>query len=162
MPQPEATRANVAALIPAYFEERRIRDVAARAKDQLDVVLVVDDGSTDQTSEQAKAANVDVIRHEKNAGKGAAIKTGLRELLAVGMRNLVIPSECQPGKPDDDDAGPDQQPILAPSQAAEFRHDLVVENQSNQPLGISWAGIVTNSPESSGSGAASGGASAAP
>jgi glycosyltransferase involved in cell wall biosynthesis len=79
---PTATRANVAALIPAYYEEKFIRDVAMRAKAQLDTVLVVDDGSIDKTSEEAKAAGVEVVKHEKNAGKGAAIKTGLCTLLA--------------------------------------------------------------------------------
>jgi glycosyltransferase involved in cell wall biosynthesis len=75
-----ADRLNVAALIPCYFEEKHIRDVAARTRAQLETVLVVDDGSTDQTSDEARAAGVEVIRHEKNQGKGAAIKTGLREL----------------------------------------------------------------------------------
>lgn len=82
MPQPAATRANVAALIPCYYEEKHIREVATRAHAQLDTVLVVDDGSTDKTSDEARAAGVDVVKHEKNAGKGAAIKTGLRTLLA--------------------------------------------------------------------------------
>jgi len=75
-----ADRLNVAALIPCYFEEKHIRDVATRTRAQLETVLVVDDGSTDQTSDEARAAGVEVIRHEKNQGKGAAIKTGLREL----------------------------------------------------------------------------------
>jgi len=73
-------RTNVAALIPCYFEERFIREVAARVKAQLDHVLVVDDGSTDATADNARAAGVEVIRHEVNQGKGAAIKTGLRTL----------------------------------------------------------------------------------
>src|SRR5262249_24254309 len=73
-------RTNVAALIPCYFEERFIRDVAARVKAQLDHVLVVDDGSTDATETNARAADVEVIRHSVNQGKGAAIKTGLRTL----------------------------------------------------------------------------------
>jgi len=73
-------RTNVAALIPCYFEERFIRDVAARVKAQLDNVLVVDDGSTDATETNARAAGVEVIRHTVNQGKGAAIKTGLRTL----------------------------------------------------------------------------------
>jgi glycosyltransferase involved in cell wall biosynthesis len=81
MKPPAATRHNVAALIPAYFEEKHIREVASRAMKQLDVVLVVDDGSTDGTSSEAKAAGAEVVRHEKNAGKGAAIKTGLRTLM---------------------------------------------------------------------------------
>ena len=73
-------RTNVAALIPCYFEAKRIRDVAARVKQQLDNVLVVDDGSTDGTEAEAKAAGVEVVRHSVNQGKGAAIKTGLRAL----------------------------------------------------------------------------------
>jgi glycosyltransferase involved in cell wall biosynthesis len=73
-------RTNVAALIPCYFEERFIRDVAARVKAQLDHVLVVDDGSTDATETNARAADVEVICHTVNQGKGAAIKTGLRTL----------------------------------------------------------------------------------
>src|SRR4051812_1404570 len=81
MPLPPATRANVAALIPAYFEEKQIRGVAEAARREVDTVLVVDDGSTDRTTEEAKAAGAEVSTHAKNAGKGAAIKTGLRELL---------------------------------------------------------------------------------
>ena len=90
MPQPQATRANVAALIPAYFEEKHIRDVAIRAKAQLDLILVIDDGSTDRTSEQARGAGVEVIRHEQNGGKGAAIKTGLRELINRASVEFVL------------------------------------------------------------------------
>jgi glycosyltransferase involved in cell wall biosynthesis len=73
-------RTNVAALIPCYFEEKRIRDVARRTHAQLDTVLVVDDGSTDSTESEARAAEVEVVRHTVNQGKGAAIKTGLKEL----------------------------------------------------------------------------------
>ena len=75
-------RTNVAALIPAYFEEKKIADVARRALVQLDQVLVVDDGSTDGTETQARGSGAEVIRHPTNQGKGAAIKTGLRELSA--------------------------------------------------------------------------------
>ena len=75
-------RTNVAALIPCYFEEKSIRDVAARTHAQLDTVLVVDDGSTDSTESEARAAGVEVVRHTVNQGKGAAIKTGLKNLAA--------------------------------------------------------------------------------
>lgn len=73
-------RTNVAALVPCYFEERFIADVACRVKAQLDTVLVIDDGSTDATETNACSADVEVIRHKVNQGKGAAIKTGLRAL----------------------------------------------------------------------------------
>ena len=89
--QPTATRANVAALVPCYFEEKRIREVATATKAELDLVLAVDDGSTDRTSDEARAAGVEVIKHEKNAGKGAAIKTGLRALLdRPGVEFILI------------------------------------------------------------------------
>lgn len=83
-------RSNVAALIPAFREERRISEVARRTKMQLDYVLVLDDGSPDATSEKAREAGVEVIRHEVNRGKGAAIKTGLRELTARGFEYVVL------------------------------------------------------------------------
>src|SRR5688572_22690365 len=86
-----ADRHNVAALIPCYFEERHIRDVATRTCAQLEQVLVIDDGSTDRTSEEARAAGAQVIRHERNQGKGGAIKTGLRELTArPGVEWILI------------------------------------------------------------------------
>ena len=84
-------RTNVAALIPAYFEEKHIADVARRACAQLDTVLVVDDGSTDATEAEARTTPAQVIRHAQNAGKGAAIKTGLRELTArPGVEYILI------------------------------------------------------------------------
>jgi len=85
-----ADRTNVAALIPAYFEEAQIQAVARRTLAQLDHVLVLDDGSTDRTSDEARKAGAEVIRHEKNQGKGAAIKTGLRELAARDFLYVLI------------------------------------------------------------------------
>ena len=89
-PQRRVDRTNVAALIPAYFEERHIGDVARRARQQLDTVLVVDDGSTDRTSEEARKSGAEVVKHEVNRGKGAAVKTGFRELLARGFEYVLI------------------------------------------------------------------------
>jgi glycosyltransferase involved in cell wall biosynthesis len=88
--RPHIDRTNVAALLPAYFEERAIGDVAKRACAQLDLVLVVDDGSTDATSERAKVAGARVVRHEKNKGKGAAIQTGFKTLLETPVEYILI------------------------------------------------------------------------
>ena len=65
----------VVAAIPAFNEERTIAKLVLEAQKHVDVVLVCDDGSTDCTAEIAERMGADVIRHEKNLGYGAAIKT---------------------------------------------------------------------------------------
>ena len=80
----------VAAVIPAYNEEKHIGDVARRTRAQLDHVLVVDDGSTDKTAEHARAAGAEVIVHPQNRGKGESIKTGLRHWLDRQFDFVII------------------------------------------------------------------------
>jgi glycosyltransferase involved in cell wall biosynthesis len=80
----------IAALIPAYREERYIADVVRRAAAQVDFVLVVDDGSGDATGGMACEAGAEVLLHENNLGKGAAIKSGLRHLMRRGCDYVVI------------------------------------------------------------------------
>jgi glycosyltransferase involved in cell wall biosynthesis len=70
-------RSRTAAVIPAYQDEKHIGDIARRTRERLDHVLVVDDGSTDQTSQRAREAGAEVVVHAQNQGKGEAIKTGL-------------------------------------------------------------------------------------
>jgi len=61
--------------IPAYNEEGPIADVIKRASNYADKVIIYDDGSTDQTSKEAKRAGAVVITGNKNKGKGAALKS---------------------------------------------------------------------------------------
>jgi len=61
--------------IPAYNEEGPIADVIKRASNYVDKVIVYDDGSSDQTSKEAKQAGAFVIKGDKNRGKGAALKS---------------------------------------------------------------------------------------
>src|SRR5262245_28118026 len=70
-------RSQTAAVIPAFQDEKHIGDIARRTRERLDHVLVVDDGSTDQTEQRAHEAGAEVIVHIQNQGKGEAIKTGL-------------------------------------------------------------------------------------
>lgn len=83
-------RQSTAAVIPAYNEEKHIGDVVRRTLGQLDHVLVVDDGSSDESSAQARQAGAEVIRHSANRGKGESIKTGLRYWLDRGFVWVVI------------------------------------------------------------------------
>jgi glycosyltransferase involved in cell wall biosynthesis len=70
---------DVLVLIPALNEEEAIAGVVARAQHVLAAdILVIDDGSTDETSVRARAAGALVVRHPFNLGVGGAIRTGLR------------------------------------------------------------------------------------
>jgi len=78
MPQrqvPGRKKPFIIAGIPAYNEEMSIAKVILKTKKYVDEVIVVDDGSTDMTAEIAKALGAKVIRHERNMGKGAAIRS---------------------------------------------------------------------------------------
>jgi len=70
-------RSQTAAVIPAYQDEKHIGDIVRRTREWLDHVLVIDDGSTDQTAQCAREAGAEVIVHDQNRGKGEALKTGL-------------------------------------------------------------------------------------
>ena len=83
-------KTSVAALIPAYREAAHISDVVTRTLPHVDLVLVVDDGSPDDTAAVAEKAGAAVIRHQQNKGKGGAIKTGLTELHKQGFDYVVL------------------------------------------------------------------------
>jgi glucosyl-3-phosphoglycerate synthase len=71
---------SVSVIIPAYNEEKTVSHVVKVVKslNYITEVIVVDDGSTDQTSIMASDAGATIINHVKNRGKGAAIKTGFK------------------------------------------------------------------------------------
>ncbi len=73
---------SITIIIPAYNETQNIEDVCSRIKNiclqygwQL---LVVDDGSTDDTARIVEKINVEIVKHHENRGYGAALKTGIR------------------------------------------------------------------------------------
>ncbi len=70
----------ISILLPCYNEEDAIAEVVKRilVLGCADQVLVIDDGSEDQTAARAKAAGADVVRHPYNLGNGAAVKTGIQ------------------------------------------------------------------------------------
>ena len=78
----------IVALIPAYQEGPRIGAVVEAARRNVPV-LVVDDGSSDDTAERAEAAGARVIRQVPNAGKGASLRTGFRQAIDDGVAAVV-------------------------------------------------------------------------
>jgi len=63
------------ACLPAYNEEEKIFDIVKETSKFVDKVVVCNDGSTDQTAENAKKAGAIIIDHSNNKGKGAAMRT---------------------------------------------------------------------------------------
>ena len=78
----------IIALIPAHNERLHITAVATAARQHLPV-LVVDDGSSDETAVLAEAAGAEVLRQSPNQGKGAALIAGFKHCLAQGAGAVV-------------------------------------------------------------------------
>lgn len=84
-----SVRRQVAVVVPAKDEERRIAatvEAAARI-DDVDLVVVVDDGSNDRTALVAEAAGAVVVRHARNRGKAAAMETGAAAVTAYDKKH---------------------------------------------------------------------------
>lgn len=78
-----ASKETILAIIPAYCEGRFIGPVVRQVLQYVQTVLVVDDGSFDNTANEAETAGAKVIRHSTNLGKGAALKTGLDYAVSI-------------------------------------------------------------------------------
>lgn len=68
----------VAVLLPAYNEEVSIASMVLLSLQYANEVIVIDDGSSDRTSEVSRLAGATVLSHTTNKGKGAALKTGFK------------------------------------------------------------------------------------
>jgi glycosyltransferase involved in cell wall biosynthesis len=90
---------NITAIIPVYNEKSTIREIVRRVKDVglVSEILIVDDGSTDGTrdilSELEDPPALRVIYHEKNQGKGSAVRTGIKE--AIGDVMLIQDADLE-------------------------------------------------------------------
>src|SRR5262249_62265249 len=84
---------SVAVVVPAYREEALIEATLGGIPGFVDRVYVVDDASPDETAARARSfgdSRVEVIRHERNRGVGAAIVTGYEHALADGMQIACV------------------------------------------------------------------------
>ena len=90
-----ADPSNVSIVIPAFNEAASIGGVVSMLRDAAAwrEILVVDDGSTDETAERATAAGAAVVRHPYYKGNGAAVKSGIRR--AAGEYVLILDADGQ-------------------------------------------------------------------
>jgi glycosyltransferase involved in cell wall biosynthesis len=130
-------RLKTAAIIPAYRQEQHISDVVRRTRRQLDHVLVVDDGSSDNTARCAREAGAEVIVHSQNRGKGEAIKTGLRHWLDRQFIHVIILDADGQHLPEEIDRF-----IAALVQAAD--RSLFLGNRMNNLTGMPFVRRVVN------------------
>ena len=78
------------AVIPAYNEGKNIRQIIINTKKYIDNVIVVDDGSKDNTKSAAEDTNVTILSHIVNLGKGATLRTGCDYALKKGAKYIVV------------------------------------------------------------------------
>jgi len=79
----------VAVVIPAYNEEATIGDVAARALQYCEQVIVVNDCSSDSTAEQLEGIPVTVLKNPYNLGKGKSIRLGAEQAMLMGADAVI-------------------------------------------------------------------------
>lgn len=104
-------------LIPAYDEERSVASVVRVALEYLPV-LVVDDGSTDDTCRRARSAGAAVLRNKVNLGKGASLQVGFRYALEHAI-DFVLTLDA------DGQHDPKEIPLFLKAYAAR-RTDLII------------------------------------
>ena len=81
-------RDKITVIIPAHNEEKTIADVVEKTKPYVDSVIVVDDGSLDNTFHNAKNADI-VLKHAVNMSKGFALETGIEAALKENADIIV-------------------------------------------------------------------------
>ena len=82
-------RGDIAVVIPALNEALRIRGVVEGALAECPNVIVVDDGSDDDTVARLEGLPITLLRHDARRGKGASLRDGFREALRQGARAVL-------------------------------------------------------------------------
>ncbi len=92
---------NIWILIPAYNEENNVSGVLKKARHYSKNIILIDDGSKDNTHFRGREAKVTVLRHIVNMGKGAALKTGCDYALQHNAKVIVCIDADNQHNPDE-------------------------------------------------------------
>jgi glycosyltransferase involved in cell wall biosynthesis len=87
--QKSAPSLRFCALIPAYNLSQTISEVVHQTREHIREILVVDDGSQDDTARLAKESGAKVLRIAKNQGKGWALRSGFKHLLEKPWEGII-------------------------------------------------------------------------
>lgn len=126
------------AVIPAYNAARHLPDVIDRVARHVprERIVVVDDGSSDDTGAVAARLGATVVPHAQNAGKGAAIRTGLAHAARMGAPFAILLDA-------DGQHNPDEIPTFVDKQR-ETGADMVVGNRLVRAANMPWLRKATN------------------
>jgi glycosyltransferase involved in cell wall biosynthesis len=125
----------ICAVIPALNEETRILPVLEETLKHVDKVLVIDDGSTDNTGEESKSRGAEVLTHETNLGKGRSLRDGLDWACSNGF-DFIITLDA------DGQHLPEEIPPF--TEKAEAGVELVVGNRMTDVETMPWLRKNTN------------------
>ena len=134
----------VGVIVPAYNEEKNIsslvKNLRTLSQDIVEEIVIIDDGSTDDTRREAEKAGAQVISHSENRGKGAALKTGFQYALRKGFEAVITM---------DGDEQHDWKEIPAfLEKAQENQVDIIIGNRMgnvrNMPFVRLWTNLVTS------------------
>ena len=124
-------------VIPVYNEESVIQDVIGEIqKAGYENIIMVDDGSYDNTQQKAKGVGVISLRHKLNRGKGAAAKTGIEAAKILGA-DIIVTMDGD-GQHDPQDI----QKLVDPISRKEC--DVVLGSRLLDPEGMPWYKILHN------------------
>jgi len=126
----------IGVVIPAFNAEASIGAVVKGALAHASRILVVDDGSGDRTAPHARDAGAEVVRHQRNRGKGAALRTGFSRMLEDGVSAVITL-----------DADSQHDPADIPLFAETFRNeepDLIIGSRHDDFTGMTRARRIGN------------------
>lgn len=123
-------------IIPAYNEGKRLGELLNQLKQRNLSVLVIDDGSGDNTFDVAQNAATAVIKNPRNLGKGMSLRVGIDHLIKNERFDCVITMDADgQHSPDDIDKFKD---------CARAGASFVVGNRMGDHKGMPWIRVITN------------------